>query len=134
MFFFFFSSRRRHTRCALVTGVQTCALPISVDSLAQGEGQTAPPIAVEGGGHWKGNRFSLRGSAESPLDLQDPDSPYRLDAHAQAGPTRAHARGPLLDPPRLSDFDPKLALSGQALYDLYPLPDLRPDERRDGQE
>src|SRR3546814_8886578 len=24
----FFSSRRRHTRCALVTGVQTCALPI----------------------------------------------------------------------------------------------------------
>ena len=27
-FFFFFSSRRRHTRCADVTGVQTCALPI----------------------------------------------------------------------------------------------------------
>src|SRR3546814_3231488 len=27
---FFFSSRRRHTICALVTGVQTCALPISV--------------------------------------------------------------------------------------------------------
>src|SRR3546814_13054935 len=27
---FFFSSRRRHTRCALVTGVQTCALPISI--------------------------------------------------------------------------------------------------------
>src|SRR3546814_6785173 len=26
----FFSSRRRHTRCALVTGVQTCALPISM--------------------------------------------------------------------------------------------------------
>src|SRR3546814_7732285 len=30
--FVFFSSRRRHTRCALVTGVQTCALPISVVS------------------------------------------------------------------------------------------------------
>src|SRR3546814_3727209 len=29
MFSFFFSSRRRHTRCTLVTGVQTCALPIS---------------------------------------------------------------------------------------------------------
>src|SRR3546814_8580621 len=28
VFFFLFSSRRRHTRCALVTGVQTCALPI----------------------------------------------------------------------------------------------------------
>src|SRR3546814_8921070 len=30
MILFFFSSRRRHTRCALVTGVQTCALPISI--------------------------------------------------------------------------------------------------------
>src|SRR3546814_4781202 len=30
--FFFLSSRRRHTRCALVTGVQTCALPILSDS------------------------------------------------------------------------------------------------------
>src|SRR3546814_3201735 len=29
---FLFSSRRRHTRCALVTGVQTCALPISLPS------------------------------------------------------------------------------------------------------
>src|SRR3546814_7262236 len=28
IYHFFFSSRRRHTRCALVTGVQTCALPI----------------------------------------------------------------------------------------------------------
>src|SRR3546814_12897748 len=32
--FLFFSSRRRHTRCALVTGVQTCALPIYADDLA----------------------------------------------------------------------------------------------------
>src|SRR3546814_2880400 len=29
----YISSRRRHTRCALVTGVQTCALPISADTL-----------------------------------------------------------------------------------------------------
>src|SRR3546814_10191348 len=29
LYCFFFSSRRRHTRCALVTGVQTCALPIT---------------------------------------------------------------------------------------------------------
>src|SRR3546814_8776404 len=33
--FFFFSSRRRHTRCALVTGVQTCALPICFALAAQ---------------------------------------------------------------------------------------------------
>src|SRR3546814_5835894 len=31
---FFFSSRRRHTRCALVTGVQTCALPILPEVVA----------------------------------------------------------------------------------------------------
>src|SRR3546814_19369680 len=31
----FLSSRRRHTRCALVTGVQTCALPISLRSVTQ---------------------------------------------------------------------------------------------------
>src|SRR3546814_2708837 len=34
---FFFSSRRRHTRCALVTGVQTCALPICSGK---------PPLAI----------------------------------------------------------------------------------------
>src|SRR3546814_1773452 len=33
-YFFFVSSRRRHTRCALVTGVQTCALPIYPPDLA----------------------------------------------------------------------------------------------------
>src|SRR3546814_5867371 len=32
LLWFFFSSRRRHTRCALVTGVQTCALPILADN------------------------------------------------------------------------------------------------------
>src|SRR3546814_9914948 len=37
---FFFASRRRHTRCALVTGVQTCALPIS---LAHGPDETPQP-------------------------------------------------------------------------------------------
>src|SRR3546814_8066429 len=33
---FFFSSRRRHTRCALVTGVQTCALPIYLPLILPG--------------------------------------------------------------------------------------------------
>src|SRR3546814_9012933 len=36
MLYFFFSSRRRHTSCALVTGVQTCALPISLVGWARG--------------------------------------------------------------------------------------------------
>src|SRR3546814_2725362 len=36
LFLFFFSSRRRHTRCALVTGVQTCALPIFMAGIVGG--------------------------------------------------------------------------------------------------
>src|SRR3546814_5586933 len=42
---FFFSSRRRHTRSALVTGVQTCALPISTMS-----GQTVEVINTDAEG------------------------------------------------------------------------------------
>src|SRR3546814_6908383 len=38
---FFFSSRRRHTRCALVTGVQTCALPIYTASTPNSWAQMA---------------------------------------------------------------------------------------------
>src|SRR3546814_2339733 len=40
-YMFFFSSRRRHTRCALVTGVQTCALPISFRADRRGGGSPA---------------------------------------------------------------------------------------------
>src|SRR3546814_5211774 len=43
LFLFFFSSRRRHTRCALVTGVQTCALPIyATCSPARPAGRVGP--------------------------------------------------------------------------------------------
>src|SRR3546814_4463636 len=42
--YFFFSSRRRHTRCALVTGVQTCALPISVRE-AYGISKSGDPLS-----------------------------------------------------------------------------------------
>src|SRR3546814_4658677 len=53
MLVFVFSSRRRHTRCALVTGVQTCALPISMlafeAALARAEGSVGviPQAAAE---------------------------------------------------------------------------------------
>src|SRR3546814_3934179 len=48
---FFFSSRRRHTRCALVTGVQTCALPI-FDELEPPADDVEMPVGhrVEGAG------------------------------------------------------------------------------------
>src|SRR3546814_943073 len=52
---FFFSSRRRHTRCALVTGVQTCALPILRDyihvmDLARAHADAIDYLAREGRG------------------------------------------------------------------------------------
>src|SRR3546814_5928588 len=64
---FFFSSRRRHTRCALVTGVQTCALPVnrivSVMMCGSGHrrfagGRAAPHAACR--------RRGRRGSAPPP--------------------------------------------------------------------
>src|SRR3546814_2077809 len=45
-FFFFFSSRRRHTRCALVTGVQTCALPIYLVGRVGEEGRVVVAAVV----------------------------------------------------------------------------------------
>src|SRR3546814_2323330 len=42
--YFLFSSRRRHTRCALVTGVQTCALPILLGAKPPGNGLRLPPL------------------------------------------------------------------------------------------
>src|SRR3546814_12662440 len=52
--FFFFSSRRRHTSCALVTGVQTCALPILYHSCC------FPCVAPVS--HGSVNRFFRRGA------------------------------------------------------------------------
>src|SRR3546814_8420160 len=42
--YFFFSSRIRHTRCALVTGVQTCALPIWRKAIVAGEEAEQSPM------------------------------------------------------------------------------------------
>src|SRR3546814_7945722 len=61
---FFFSSRRRHTRCALVTGVQTCALPISVRGGWPAEtsrgGRTAAARGGRGATACRGARARLR--------------------------------------------------------------------------
>src|SRR3546814_5720968 len=67
VFFFFFSSRRRHTRCALVTGVQTCALPICRKHFYGTKGVSSQLVrlamfrlAVTGGFHVK---VTIRGLA-----------------------------------------------------------------------
>src|SRR3546814_10816195 len=86
-FVFFFSSRRRHTRCALVTGVQTCALPISACATLTGWDGLASPASVgyplfaawwkqieEKPGIWK-TPFDDATQATTPRDL-------KLDDHA----------------------------------------------------
>src|SRR3546814_1367909 len=50
---FFFSSRRRHTRCALVTGVQTCALPIFRGPSVSGRPAIEEEAQAPGGHSWK---------------------------------------------------------------------------------
>src|SRR3546814_5165637 len=62
--FFLFSSRRRHTRCALVTGVQTCALPIWGFRNVSAE-------EVERGAHAdQDRRVKLRAHCRHPLLLK----------------------------------------------------------------
>src|SRR3546814_1568600 len=66
---FFFSSRRRHTRCALVTGVQTCALPISADELLPAALELAQQIAEhEPGGVVEMKRLIAEGFRTSLAD------------------------------------------------------------------
>lgn len=108
-------------RFAFLDTSQRTDIKLDVSSALRGDVDTPPPITAKGGGTWQGNRFTLEGRADSPLNLRDRDSPYRIDVKATAGPTRAHARGTLLDPLRLADFDLKLLLAGRNLADLYPL-------------
>ncbi|MGO3126587.1 MAG: AsmA family protein [Luteimonas sp.] len=88
---------------------------------SRGGEDAAPAIAIEGGGSWTQNRFTLEGVAESPLALQDTDKPYRINLRARAGATRAQVRGSLVAPFQLRDFDLRFALSGRNLADLFPL-------------
>ena len=97
------------------------AIDVKLASREPSDADAAPPIAVSGDGRWSGNAFTLEGTAESPLQLQDSERPYQLDLRARAGATRAHARGTLIDPFRFRDFDLQFALSGRNLADLYPL-------------
>src|SRR6188472_4706045 len=67
-FFFFFSSRIRHTRCETVTGVQTCALPISMPmtSVRKPPRSSAARTAVRG---VEIGRASCRERVVSRVDL-----------------------------------------------------------------
>ncbi len=106
---------------AYLDAVEKTDIKVDVASQTRKGAETTAPISAKGGGRWQGNAFTVQGRADSPLALRDTESPYRINARATAGPTRFHARGTLLDPLRMRDFDLKLAVSGQNLDDLYPL-------------
>src|SRR3546814_3940564 len=53
---FCFSIRRRHTRCALVTGVQTCALPLSAWHGGALRGREGAHLRAADGGGYGGDR------------------------------------------------------------------------------
>src|SRR3546814_16253747 len=92
--FFFFSSRRRHTRCALVTGVQTCALPISTadpnDFLADDNSRTDDALG--------GKLYYLgRAELEIPLGSGAREMGLRPSIFVDAGALWSTNRPPLDD-------------------------------------
>src|SRR3546814_7822870 len=99
----FFSSRRRHTSCALVTGVQTCALPISKRPKSF---SIRPPRK---GGRFRLGAFAPRGQEGRPFSFGGlrPPGPGRaavfLWGPSPPGSGRAavFVSGPLLLPERL---------------------------------
>src|SRR3546814_2940443 len=79
-FCFFFSSRRRHTRCALVTGVQTCALPICQVDARSEHGATADLDGAAVGLLQSGDRAQKGGLAAAARAEQGDD---RARGHVQ---------------------------------------------------
>src|SRR3546814_2967639 len=70
LIFFFFSSRRRHTRCALVTGVQTCAPPISIGLPAPGPVFIADDEDIDGASRTDEDLKSAASQADVPRRAQ----------------------------------------------------------------
>src|SRR3546814_15944869 len=79
-FIVFFSSRRRHTRCALVTGVQTCALPISL-----------PQVSARIGGVTEGD--SRHDCAEVSISTFDESQLFNRDRPAVAADQARRGEG-----------------------------------------
>ncbi len=96
-------------------------IDLAVHSGQAKQADAAPPVLVQGKGHWRGAAFSLKGGTESPLELSNSDHPFRIHLDAQAGATHAIADGSLTNPFQLQVFDLQFQLSGQDLDDLYPL-------------
>src|SRR3546814_18254038 len=76
---FFFSSRRRHTRGALVTGVQTCALPICRHERGRRQAQARPAPRGQRSAAGDGGRRLEAGAAADRRRAAHGDAPRRGD-------------------------------------------------------
>src|SRR3546814_16896087 len=111
---FFFSSRRRHTRCALVTGVQTCALPISDPAGKAGLQNLMASLLDEG---------------TATMDSRElAEARERLGAGIDIEPSLDRTTV------TLSALEPNLAASLDLMADIIKNPASRSEERRVGHE
>jgi uncharacterized protein involved in outer membrane biogenesis len=95
-------------------------LVVDVDSDKPAPSRLAS-LNFHGNGTYRNNPFSLAGRADSPLDLANTKTPYRIDIGATAGATRAHASGALSHPLQLTGFSLDFTLAGPDLAQLYHL-------------
>lgn len=79
------------------------------------------PLLIVGKGRYAGNPLNVDGHIESPLVLKDPGKPYHVDLRAQAGATRATAKGYLIGPLEMRGFDLEFGLAGPSMALLFPL-------------
>src|SRR3546814_10649242 len=83
VFIFFYASRRRHPRCALVTGVQTCALPILLVLLPKDACQATLKLGLQHHARQPGvgiTRFEESGElALWPAPATEPYRPFRSE-------------------------------------------------------
>src|SRR3546814_14620482 len=112
---FFFSSRRRHTRCALVTGVQTCALPIC----RRGEGFRHRRLVHDVGGRIVASIPQHRLDLDANLLLLPPAG-FRID-----GIARRRQLGDLLPHHRPRGATQPLQPLAFPLHQPHPPPALR---------
>lgn len=95
------------------------ALDVKSEPLQRGE--VRAPLVANGKGTYRSSPFELAIRVDSPLDLQNREQPYHVDAKVSAGATRARAQGALVGQLQLQDFALRFDLSGANLGDLYPL-------------
>src|SRR3546814_4341453 len=122
---FFFSSRRRHTRCALVTGVQTCALPIpAADTTTTDTTMETPAPAATAAAPTDAASYVAKAGAG---DMWEIESSQALRAKSQRDDVKAFAQM-MIDNHGESTATVKAAAAAASI--TVPAPTLDPEQQR----